>query len=90
VSLNNHYSESSITTLVSIIGLFCAIVAILLFVSISLMRELFEKIGRVHSAVQIEAAFVGFLAILLVLFFESQLNFDGADASDLINREMPD
>ena len=82
-------STNSIRTFVIILGIFCAFVAVILYSTLLLMQRLLTRIDRINSMLQIQSIGLVLLAFSLYIVTETQINFDGINASNFIKAEMP-
>lgn len=72
-----------------LIGIFCALVAYVLHISIELMKKLVRRMERLNTLIQMQAVALSAMAVILLIVFNLQMNFDHDNATSIITDQIP-
>jgi membrane-associated HD superfamily phosphohydrolase len=83
------FLEDNVRLILVFIGLFCGLITMVLYVSMQLMKKIMRRIERVNTLIQIQSTTLAFFAIALFVILNFTINFDNANASPLLQDQMP-
>jgi hypothetical protein len=83
------FTEEHIAAVLVALGFFCALITLILFVSIQLNKKLLRRMERVNSVIQVQSFTLALIGLAMFIMVEMAINFDGVNASSVIINQMP-
>lgn len=78
------FTEEHITAVLVALGFLCALITLILFVSIQLNKKLLRRVDRVNTVIQVQSFTLALIGLAMFILVETAINFDGTNASSVI------
>jgi hypothetical protein len=85
VQATRTFTEEHSPAVLVALGVGCALITLILFVSIQLNKKLLRRVDRVNTVVQVQSFTLALIGLAMFLCVETAVNFDGINASSVIN-----
>lgn len=84
IQATHTFTEEHMTAVLVALGIFCAFITLILFVSIQLNKKLLRRMDRVNTVIQVQSFTLALVGLCLFVLVERSINFDGVNASSVI------
>lgn len=83
------FIESNIQVYLVVLGLLCAVITFMLYISMQLMKKLMRRMERINTVVNIHCFMLSVFAVVMYYLLEITVNFDGVNAAPAIRNQVP-